>query len=79
MFFWSERAFHNPFCPTTQLYLVQGDFVYASSRGSGVLLVYRIQESGGRLQRLQEVKLEGSWPRSLAIRWEEGGRNLSQN
>ena len=50
------------------LNLMQGNFVYASSRGSGVVLVYRIQEAGGRLQRLQEVKLAGSWPRSLAIR-----------
>ena len=53
---------------TILLYLLQGEFVYASSRGSGVVLVYRIQEAGGRLQRLQEVKLAGSWPRSLAIR-----------
>ena len=47
--------------------LVQGDFVYATSRGSGVLVVYRLQETG-LLTRLQELVLAGSWPRSLALR-----------
>ena len=41
--------------------------MYATSRGSGVLVVYRLQETG-LLTRLQELVLAGSWPRSLALR-----------
>jgi len=44
-----------------------GQFVYASSRGSGVVVVYRL-ESDDTLVRLQEHKLSGTWPRSVAIR-----------
>jgi len=50
--------------------LVQGDFVYCTSRGSGVLVVYRIVLTGDThtLARLQEVDLAGTWPRSLDIK-----------
>jgi len=44
-----------------------GQFVYASSRGSGVVVVYRI-EFDDSLVRVQEHKLSGTWPRSFAIR-----------
>jgi len=46
--------------------LVQGDFLYTTSRGTGVLIVYQIG-SMGWLERIQEVHLGGTWPRSLAI------------
>jgi len=47
--------------------LIQGDFVYATSRGSGVVLVYRLDPESKLLTLLQEEKLGGTWPRSLAI------------
>ena len=43
-----------------------GDRLYASSRGSGVLLVYRI--SGDRLEREENMfNMAGSWPRHFAL------------
>lgn len=47
--------------------LIQGDFVYATSRGSGVILVYRLDPESFLLTLVQEEKLGGTWPRSLAI------------
>jgi len=52
--------------------LVQGDFVYATSRGSGVVLVYRLDPESHLLTLVQEEKLGGTWPRSLAIRGSVG-------
>ena len=44
-----------------------GDRLYASSRGSGVLLVYRI--TGDRLEREENMfNMSGSWPRHFALR-----------
>jgi len=48
--------------------LIQGDFVYATSRGSGVVLVYRMDPESGLLTLVQEEKLGGTWPRSLVVR-----------
>ena len=43
-----------------------GDRLYASSRGSGVLLVYRI--TGERLEREENMfNMAGSWPRHFAL------------
>ena len=44
-----------------------GEYVYGSSRGSGVVVVYRL-ESDDTLTKVQEYKLAGTWPRSMAIR-----------
>jgi len=43
-----------------------GQFIYASSRGTGVVVVYRLE--GDTLTRVEEFNLIGSWPRSMAIR-----------
>ena len=43
-----------------------GEFVYASSRGTGVVVVYRLEQDDS-LTRIQEFKLNGTWPRSMAI------------
>merc|ERR1712066_677677 len=37
-----------------------GEFVYASSRGTGVVVVYKLETDS--LVRLQEFQLSGSWP-----------------
>ena len=42
-----------------------GEFVYASSRGTGVV-VYKLEQDDS-LTRIQEFKLNGTWPRSMAI------------
>jgi len=44
-----------------------GQFVYASSRGTGVVVVYRL-EGDETLTRVEEYNLGGTWPRSMAIR-----------
>ena len=44
-----------------------GQFVYGTSRGSGVVLVYRLEEDD-TLVKVQEFNLSGTWPRSMAIR-----------
>jgi len=44
-----------------------GKFVYGSSRGSGVVLVYQL-EADNSLIKIQEYNLAGTWPRSMAIR-----------
>ena len=44
-----------------------GDHVYASSRGSGVILVYRLAEDD-QLVKVQEFYLGGTWPRHIAIK-----------
>merc|ERR1711892_176921 len=46
----------------------QEDFVYASSRGTGVVLVYGLDKGQDKLERLQEFKLQGTWPRHMAIK-----------
>jgi len=46
--------------------LVQDDHVFATSRGTGILVVYKIGVSG-KLSRSQEVPLTGSWPRGFAL------------
>ena len=43
-----------------------GKFVYGSSRGSGVVLVYQL-EADNSLIKIQEYNLAGTWPRSMAI------------
>jgi len=44
-----------------------GKYLYVSSRGSGVVVVYEVQDDN-TLARLQEFKLAGTWPRSMAIK-----------
>jgi 6-phosphogluconolactonase len=44
-----------------------GKFVYASSRGTGVVVVYRLEDDD-TLTRVEEFNLGGSWPRSMAIK-----------
>ena len=44
-----------------------GEHVYATSRGSGVVLVYRIEQED-RLVKVQEFYLQGTWPRHFAIK-----------
>jgi len=44
-----------------------GKFVYGSSRGTGVVLVYQL-EADNSLIKIQEYNLAGVWPRSMAIR-----------
>jgi len=45
--------------------LVHNGFVYASSRGVGVIVVYSI--ANNQLTRVQELAIGGTWPRSIAI------------
>ena len=40
--------------------------LYASSRGSGIISVYRVQNNS--LVKIQEVQLVGTWPRSFDLR-----------
>lgn len=49
--------------PTTP----KGPTVYATSRGSGIVAVYQL-DSTGAYELTQEFNLEGSWPRSIAIK-----------
>ena len=44
-----------------------GEFVYASSRGTGVVVVYKLEQDDS-LVKMQEFNLVGTWPRSMAIR-----------
>ena len=44
----------------------EGKYVYASSRGAGILLVYQLTAED-TLQKIQEFYLAGSWPRHFAI------------
>ena len=44
-----------------------GDRVYASSRGTGVMVVYSLDPDTERLERLQELSQQGSWPRHFAL------------
>jgi 6-phosphogluconolactonase len=46
--------------------LVHNGYVYASSRGVGVVVVYVIENN--QLTRVQEIALGGTWPRSIAIK-----------
>jgi len=46
--------------------LVQDEHVFATSRGTGILIVYKIGVSG-TLSRSQEVPLAASWPRGFAL------------
>ena len=44
-----------------------GDRVYASSRGTGVLVVYSLDPASQKMERLQEMRQHGSWPRHFAL------------
>ena len=44
-----------------------GEHVYATSRGSGMVLVYQIEQED-RLVKVQEFYLGGTWPRHFAIK-----------
>ena len=44
-----------------------GDYIYGSSRGTGVVIVYKLEEDDS-LVKIQEYNLVGTWPRSMAIR-----------
>ena len=44
-----------------------GKFVYGSSRGTGEVLVYKLQDDD-TLAKIQTYNLNGTWPRSMAIR-----------
>ena len=46
-----------------------GDILYASSRGTGVIVVYRFDASSShpRLERIQEISQSGSWPRHFDL------------
>jgi len=46
--------------------LTQGDYVYASSRGDGVISVFKVV--GQALVHVQELKIAGTWPRAMAIK-----------
>ena len=46
--------------------LVHNGYVYASSRGVGVVVVYSMENN--QLTRIQELALDGTWPRSIAIK-----------
>ena len=46
-----------------------GEHVYASSRGSGIIIVYRLTEDH-KLVKVQEFYLGGTWPRHFAIKGE---------
>jgi len=46
--------------------LVQDEHVFATSRGTGILVVYKI-DLDGKLSRSQEVPLAGSWPRGFTL------------
>ena len=45
-----------------------GDRVYASSRGTGVLVVYSLDPASQKMERIQELQQHGSWPRHFALR-----------
>lgn len=47
--------------------LSHNGYIYASSRGKGVIVVYKIVYNN-QLQRIQEFKVNGTWPRSIAIK-----------
>jgi len=47
--------------------LAHNGYIYASSRGVGVIVVYKIGY-GNNLTKIQEFKLNGIWPRSFAIK-----------
>ena len=46
-----------------------GDMLYASSRGTGVIVVYKLDFSSNhpRLIRIQEMSQSGSWPRHFVL------------
>jgi len=44
------------------------DFIYASSRVTGVVVVYRLNTHEDSLERLQELTLGSIWPRSMVIK-----------
>ena len=46
-----------------------GDTLYASSRGTGVIIVYRLNSSSSppTLERIQEISQSGSWPRHFVL------------
>ena len=44
-----------------------GDRVYASSRGTGVMVVYSLDPDTENLARIQELQQNGSWPRHFAL------------
>jgi len=46
--------------------LVENGYVYVSSRGKGVILVFAIVNNF--LLKVDELDLEGTWPRSIAIK-----------
>jgi len=46
--------------------LVNGNMVYGSSRGNGVVVAYQLD--GQELTRVQELALGMTWPRSIAIK-----------
>ena len=63
-----------PLCPCPSdgdygaeiLFNEAGDKIYASSRGTGVILVYSVSDNG-EVTRVQEVSQSGSWPRHMAL------------
>lgn len=44
-----------------------GKFLYGSNRGHNSVVVFRINETTGRLTRLEDVSTQGNWPRNFAI------------
>lgn len=44
-----------------------GKFLYGSNRGHNSLVVFRINETTGRLTQLEHVSTQGNWPRNFVI------------
>lgn len=44
-----------------------GRFLYVSSRGNGALISFRILDEQGGLERIEVVRLDGTWPRHFNI------------
>ena len=45
----------------------EGDRVYASSRGTGVMVVYSLDPDTETMERIEELSQAGSWPRHFAL------------
>jgi len=46
--------------------LVLGDYIYASSRGRGVIVVYKL-DADDTMHKIQEFDVAGTWPRHMAF------------
>ena len=44
------------------------EWVYVSSRGMGLVAVFRLDPVKDELTKVQEFNIQGTWPRSMALR-----------